>query len=43
MEDMMLFYFYFFLQEEHFCLVLKLFRFGFQSEFFHIHVLQTDL
>ena len=34
----MLFYFYFVLQEEHFCLLLKLSRFGFQSEFSRIHV-----
>ena len=42
-EDMMLFCFCFIPQEEHFCLILQLSRFGFQSEFFHVYVLQTDL
>ena len=39
MEGMMLFYFYFVMQEEHFCLFMQLSRFGFQSDFSRIHVL----
>ena len=43
MEGMMFFYFYFVPQEERFCLILQLSRFGFQSEFSHIHILEIDL
>ena len=42
MENMILFYFYFVPQEKHFYLILQLSRFGFQSDFFHIHILQIE-
>ena len=43
MKGMIPFYFYFVPQEEHFCLIFQLPRFGLQPKSFPIHVLQIDL